>query len=188
MVNWSRFPPFRQCGFEMIYFDNNATTAVAPEVLDAMMPYLTASYGNPSSAHSAGIEVRTAIDRAREQVAALLGTALPEEIAFTSCGTESDNWAILGGLQTRPNKNHIITTRVEHEAVRKPAEQLEMSGFEVTWLETDESGLVDLDQLRDSIKDSTALVSMMLANNETGVLFPVVEAAEVVKDKIGRAS
>jgi len=166
----------------MIYFDNNATTEVAPEVLDAMLPYLNASYGNPSSAHFLGAETKIAVDKARKQVAALLGAALPSEIVFTSCGTESDNWAILGGLQTRPDKNHIVTTRVEHEAVRKLVEQLESSGFQVTWLDVDREGQLDLDQLRDSLSAETALVSVMLANNETGVLFPVKEIAEIVKE------
>ena len=166
----------------MIYFDNNATTEVAPEVLDAMLPYLNASYGNPSSAHFLGAETKVAVEKARKQVAALLGAALPSEIVFTSCGTESDNWAILGGLQTRPDKNHIVTTRVEHEAVRKLVEQLESSGFQVTWLDVDREGQLDLDQLRDSLSAETALVSVMLANNETGVLFPVKEIAEIVKE------
>jgi len=166
----------------MIYFDNNATTEVAPEVLDAMLPYLNASYGNPSSAHFLGAETKIAVDKARKQVAALLGAALPSEIVFTSCGTESDNWAILGGLQTRPDKNHIVTTRVEHEAVRKLVEQLESSGFQVTWLDVDREGQLDLDQLRDSLSAETALVSVMLANNETGVLFPVKEIAEIVRE------
>jgi cysteine desulfurase len=167
----------------MIYFDNNATTAVAPEVLDAMLPFLTASYGNPSSAYGLGSDTRKAVNTARERVAELLGAASADEIVFTSCGTESDNWAILGGLQARPEKNGIITTRVEHEAVRKTVGQLEASGFKVTWLDVDEEGSLDLEQLGNSIDDTTALVSIMLANNETGVVFPVTEAAEIVKKK-----
>jgi cysteine desulfurase len=167
----------------MIYFDNNATTQVAQEVLDAMLPFLAASYGNPSSAHSMGIDTRGAVAKAREQVAGLVGAASPNEIVFTSCGTESDNWAILGGLQARPDKNHIVTARVEHEAVRKLVAQLEASGFRVTWLDVNEEGLLDLDQLRESITDETALVSIMLANNETGVLFPVNKIAEIVKER-----
>jgi cysteine desulfurase len=167
----------------MIYFDNNATTAVAPEVFEAMKPFLTSEYGNPSSAHSAGSPVRKAIADAREKVAALLGAAAADEIVFTSCGTESDNWALLGGLQARPDKDHIVTTRVEHEAVRKLVEQLESSGFRVTWLDVNEDGLVDLSQVADAVTDSTAIVSVMLANNETGVLFPVDKIAEVVKER-----
>jgi len=166
----------------MIYLDNNATTAVAPEVLDAMVPYLAAHYGNPSSAHFLGGETRRAVEKARSEAAGLVGAALPSEIVFTSCGTESDNWAILGGLQARPDKNHIITTRVEHEAVRKLIEQLESSGFRVTWLDVDREGQLDLDQLRESLTADTALVSIMLANNETGVLFPVDEIAEIIKE------
>ena len=167
----------------MIYFDNNATTAVAPEVFEAMKPFLTAEYGNPSSAHSAGAVTRKAVADAREKVAELLGAASTSEIVFTSCGTESDNWALLGGLQARPDKNHIVTTRVEHEAVRKLVEQLEASGFRVTWLDVDEGGLVDLAKVADAVNESTAIVSVMLANNETGVLFPVKEIAELVKER-----
>jgi len=167
----------------MIYFDNNATTAIAPEVFDAMKPFLTSAYGNPSSAHAAGIEVRGTVNEARESVAELLGAKSPSEIVFTSCGTESDNWAILGGLQARPDKNQIVTTRVEHEAVRKIAEQLEASGFAVTWLDVDQQGQLDLGQLSDAISDTTAIVSVMMANNETGVLFPVEEIAKIVKRK-----
>jgi len=167
----------------MIYFDNNATTQVAQEVLDSIVPFLASSYGNPSSAHSLGADTRTAVTKARKQVAQLLGANSPNEIVFTSCGTESDNWAILGGLQARPDKSHIITTRVEHEAVRKPISQLESSGFRVTWLEVDGNGLLEIDQLKESLSDDTALVSIMLANNETGVLFPVSEIAEIVKER-----
>ncbi|HEY2865923.1 MAG TPA: aminotransferase class V-fold PLP-dependent enzyme [Pyrinomonadaceae bacterium] len=166
----------------MIYLDNNATTQVAPAVLDAMLPYLSASYGNPSSAHFMGTQTRNAVDKARTQVAALLGGSSPDEIVFTSCGTESDNWAILGGLQARSDKDHIVTTKVEHEAVRKLVEQLESSGFQVTLLDVDREGQLDLDQLRGSITADTAIVSIMLANNETGVLFPVKEIAEIVKE------
>lgn len=167
----------------MIYFDNNATTAIAPEVFEAMRPFLTTEFGNPSSAHAAGSVAKNSVLEARDKVAALLGAASPEEIVFTSCGTESDNWAILGGLQARADKDHIVTTRVEHEAVRKLVEQLEASGFKVSWLDVDEDGQLDLDQLAGAVNDSTAVVSVMLANNETGVLFPVKEIAEIVKQK-----
>ena len=166
----------------MIYLDNNATTRIAPDVFEAMMPFLTDSFGNPSSAHLAGREPRGAVERARENVAELLGAESPNEIVFTSCGTESDNWAILGSLARQPEKRHIVTTRVEHEAVRKLCELLETRGYEVTWLEVDEQGLLDLDQLRSSIRPDTAVVSVMLANNETGILFPVAEIAEIVKE------
>jgi len=169
----------------MIYFDNNATTAIATPVYEAMQPFLTSSYGNPSSAHEAGAEAGRAVVRARESVAELIGARSPNEIAFTSCGTESDNWAILGGLQARPDKNHIVTTRVEHEAVRKIVEQLGSSGFGVTWLEVDGDGSLDLDEVAAAVTDATAIVSVMLANNETGVLFPIKEIAEIAKGKSG---
>src|SRR4029079_13239265 len=123
---------------------------IAPEVVEAMMPFLTDSFGNPSSAHLAGREPRVAVDRSRENVAELLGVQSPNEIVFTSCGTESDNWAILGGLALQPEKKHIVTTRVEHEAVRKLCERLESRGYEVTWLEVNEHGVLDLDQLHSS--------------------------------------
>lgn len=165
----------------MIYFDNNATTKPAPEVFEAMRPYLTEFYGNPSSAHRAGRESRRIVENGREQVALLIGANSPDEIIFTSGGTESDNWAILGTLEANPGKKHIITTRVEHEAVRKLCEKLETRGFEVTWLEVDENGFLDLDALKNSLRDETAIVSVMLANNETGILFPVAEIAEIVK-------
>src|SRR3982750_3048223 len=126
----------------MIYFDNNATTPVAAEVFDAMKPFLGASFGNPSSSHEIGREARKAVDAARESVALLLGAERPGEIVFTSCGTESDNWAILGALKLQPEKRHIITTRVEHEAIRNLCESLERSGScDVTWIEVDEEGL-----------------------------------------------
>lgn len=166
----------------MIYFDNNATTQIAPEVFDAMRPYLTASYGNPSSAYSFGRDVKNVVDNARKSVAALLGGANSDEIVFTSGGTESDNWAILGSIWASEGKNHIVTTRVEHDAVRKLCAKLEMSNYRVTWLDVDEDGLLDLDALRSALNDKTAVVSVMLANNETGVLFPVEEIARIVKE------
>ena len=166
---------------DMIYFDNNATTQIAPEVFDAMRPFLTASYGNPSSAYAFGREVSKAVDNARESVAGLLG-AHTQEIVFTSCGTESDNWAILGALKAQSDKDHIVTTRVEHDAIRKLCEDLEKSNYRVSWLGVDESGAIDLDQLRAALSDKTAVVSVMLANNETGILFPVEEMANIVKE------
>ena len=165
----------------MIYFDNNATTQVAPEVFDAMKPFLAASYGNPSSAYPLGRETRGAVEAARESVADLLGAGDVDEIVFTSGGTESDNWAILGALEAYPDKDHIVTTRIEHEAVRKLCEKLEKSGCRVTWLEVDENGALDLEQLKWSLEEKTAAVSVMMANNETGILFPVAEIAEIVK-------
>ncbi len=165
----------------MIYFDNNATTPLAPEVFEAMRPFLTDRFGNPSSAHRKGRETRAIVEKSRERVASLVGAREASEIVFTSCGTESDNWAILGTLEANPDRTHSVTTRVEHEAVRKVCEKLETKGYEVTWLETDEQGFLDLDALRDSLRQETALVSVMLANNETGIIFPVAEIAEIVK-------
>ncbi len=161
----------------MIYFDNNATTQIAPEVFEAMKPFLTESYGNSSSAYEFGRGVRTAIESSREQVAELLGAKNANEIVFTSGGTESDNWAILGTLEAAPQKKHIVTTRVEHEAVRKVCEKLERNNYEITWLETDKNGFLNLDELKNSLREDTAIVSVMLANNETGILFPVHEIA-----------
>jgi cysteine desulfurase len=167
----------------MIYFDNNATTPVAPEVFAAMQPFLTQFYGNPSSAHAFGREVRKTIEAARENLVELLGAQDTSEIVFTSGGTESDNWAILGALEANPNKNHIVTTRVEHEAVRLLCEKLERKNYEVSWLRVDENGFLDLDELKNSLRPlDTAVVSVMLANNETGILFPVEEVARVVKE------
>ncbi|MBC7910166.1 MAG: cysteine desulfurase NifS [Pyrinomonadaceae bacterium] len=165
-----------------IYLDNNATTRVAPEVFEAMRPYLTDFYGNPSSAHTLGQRMRAAIERAREQVAELLGAGAASEIAFTSCGSESDNWAIRGALEASPEKRHLITTRVEHEAVRVLCERLERGGYEVTWLDIDEQGLLDLDALHAALRPDTAIVSVMLANNETGVLFPIDEIGRIVRE------
>src|SRR4030095_11133373 len=159
----------------MIYLDNNATTRVAPEVFEAMRPYLTEHYGNPSSAHALGQRMKVGVERAREQVAALLGAADPSEIIFTSCGSESDNWAIRGVLDQNPDKRHIVTTRVEHEAVRNVCSLLEKQGYEITWLEVDGLGELNLEQVRAALRPDTALVSIMLANNETGVLFPMIE-------------
>ena len=166
----------------MIYLDNNATTRVAPEVRDAMMPYLAEAYGNPSSAHTFGREMRRAVERARAQVAELLGASDAGEIVFTSCGSESDNWAIRGALERVPDKRHVVTTRVEHEAVRNLCEKLEREGCEVTWLDVDEEGLLDLEAVRAALRPDTAVVSVMLANNETGVLFPVEEIGRVVRE------
>lgn len=165
----------------MIYFDNNATTKIAPEVFQAMTPFLTESYGNPSSAYAFGRDLRQAIERARAQVANLIGAKNETEIVFTSGGTESDNWAIFGALEMNPNKKHIITTRVEHEAVRLVCEKLEKSDFDVTRLDVDENGFLDLNRLKNSLRPDTAIVSIMTANNETGIVFPIEEIARLVK-------
>jgi cysteine desulfurase len=167
----------------MIYLDNNATTAVAPEVLAAMQPYLSTLFGNPSSAHALGRQMKQAVEGAREQVASLIGAAEPNEIVFTSCGSESDNWAIRGVLAAQPKKKHIVTTLVEHEAVRNVCQLLEKEGFEVSWLGVDKNGELDLDSLRAALRPNTALVSIMLANNETGVLFPMEEIGRIIRER-----
>jgi cysteine desulfurase len=166
----------------MIYFDNNATTQIAPEVFAAMKPFLTEFYGNPSSAYNFGRDMRNAIEDSREKVADIVGASDSQEIVFTSGGTESDNWAILGTLEANANKKHIVTTRVEHEAVRKLCERLQTKGFEITWLEVSEEGFLDLAELKNALRKDTAIVSVMLANNETGILFPIEEIAQIVKE------
>lgn len=166
---------------EIIYLDNNATTRVAPEVFEAMRPYLADLYGNPSSAHTFGRRMRQSVELAREQVAELLGAEESDEIVFTSCGTESDNWAIRGILELQPHKRHIVTTRVEHEAVRNLCELLERKGYEVTWLDVNSEGSLNVEDLRAALRPETAIVSVMLANNETGVLFPIEEIGEIVR-------
>jgi cysteine desulfurase len=163
-----------------IYLDNNATTQVAPEVLEVMLPYFSTFYGNPSSMHSFGGQVAREIRKAREQVAGLLG-ASPEEIVFTSCGTESDNAAIRAALLAQPDKRHIVTSRVEHPAVRALCADLRPRGYRVTELPVDAEGRLDLEQYKESLTPDTAIVSLMWANNETGVLFPVEQAAEMAR-------
>lgn len=165
----------------MIYFDNNATTRVAPDVIEKMNAVLADGYGNPSSIHSPGRAAAQIIDEARSSVAALIGAASPGEIVFTSGGTESDNWALLGSLKTGPGSGHIVTTRVEHEAVRNVCLRLESEGHSVTWLEVGEDGGLDLATLENALDERTSVVSVMLANNETGVLFPVAEIGRIVK-------
>ena len=167
---------------ELIYLDNNATTRVDPAVVAEMMPFLTEFYGNPSSGYRFGKQVGKALDQARERVAALLGCE-PSEIIFTSCGTESTNAAINSALLMDRDRQHIVTTRVEHSATLKHCEALAKRGTEVTWLGVDERGQVDLTELERAIRADTALVSVMWANNETGVIFPVEEIAEIVRKK-----
>jgi cysteine desulfurase len=163
-----------------VYVDNNATTMTAPEVLESMQPFFCRLYGNPSSMHQFGGQVKKHIDRAREQAASLLG-AQSSEIIFTSCGTESNNAAIRGLLAAEPDKKHIITSRVEHPAVKNVFQHLGQSGYRVSELSVDREGRLDLDELREVLSDDTALVSLMWANNETGVIFPVEQAAEMVR-------
>jgi cysteine desulfurase len=167
---------------KMIYLDNNATTRVAPEVVEAMLPYLKDFYGNPSSMYEFARQAETAIERARTALAALLG-ADPREIVFTSCGTESDNTAIWAALRANPDKRHIITTRVEHAAVKNLGTFLSKNGYRVTFVPVDGKGRLDQDYLLDHLSDDTAIVSVMWANNETGVIFPVEEIAAQVCEK-----
>ncbi|MGZ3513498.1 MAG: cysteine desulfurase NifS [Thermodesulfobacteriota bacterium] len=165
-----------------VYVDNNATTKVAPEVLEEMLPYFSEYYGNPSSMHFFGGQVQKKVDEARAKVADFLG-AEPSEIVFTSCGTESDNAAILGTLDSYPEKRHLITTRVEHPAVGNVTTYLGRKGYRVTELSVDREGRLDLDELKESLTNETTLVTIMSANNETGVIFPVEEIGEIVKAK-----
>ena len=167
---------------DVIYFDNNAITQVAPEVLEAMLPFFKDMYGNASSMHSFGGQVGKYIATAREQIADLLG-ALPDEIMFTSCGTESDNTAVISAIETQPEKKHFITTRVEHSAMLAMGDYLEKKGYEVTYISVDSKGQLDLAELEAAIRPDTALVSTMFANNETGTIFPVAKIADIVKSK-----
>ena len=167
---------------EIIYLDNNATTRVDPLVVEAMMPYLTELYGNPSSGYRFGAQVGEALDTARARVAALLGCE-PSEILFTSCGTESTNAAIQSALLMDRDRQHIVTTRVEHSATLKHCETLAKRGHEVTWLSVDSVGQIDHAELERSIRPDTAIVTVMWANNETGVLFPIEEIAAIVRKK-----
>jgi len=166
----------------MIYFDNNATTQLDPLVLQVMVPFLENQYGNPSSIYSFGRAAAKAVATAREQVAALL-RCQPSEIVFTSCGTESDNSAIQSALLIDPDRKHLVTSKVEHSAIIKHAEALARRGYEVTWLDVDSNGMIDLNELESAIREDTAIVSLMWANNETGVLFPIEEAAEICRSK-----
>ena len=168
--------------FVMIYFDNNATTSLDPEVLEAMLPFLRENYGNPSSVYSFGKRVAQAVHHAREQLADLLGCE-PSELIFTSCGTESDNSAIQSAIQLDPDRRHLVTSKVEHSAILKHAETLARRGYEVTWLSVNSDGLIDLRELENAIRPDTAIVSLIWANNETGVLFPIEEAAAICRAK-----
>ena len=166
----------------LIYMDNNATTRVAPEVVDAMMPFLTDLWGNPSSMHAFGGQVEPYIDRAREQVARLVNASDPSEIIFTSCGTESDNMAVHGTVDAFGGYPHIVTSRVEHSAILGICRYLESRGCRLTEVSVDSDGRLDLDELRGALTRKTAVVSVMWANNETGVTFPIEEIAPMVKE------
>ena len=167
---------------DVIYMDNNATTKVAPEVVEAMLPYLSEYYGNPSSMHSFGGDVAEKIKEARQSVADLIG-ATPEEIVFTSCGTESDGTAVRAAIESNPDRKQIVTSRVEHPAIKNLYETLSKKGYRVIFVPVDNHGILDLDYLYKSLNDDTAIVSLMWANNETGVIFPVEEISREVKDR-----
>jgi cysteine desulfurase len=164
------------------YFDNNATTRIAPEVADAMIPFLRDGWANPSSAYRLATDVHRAVEGARERVAALIH-ADPKEVIFTSCGTESNNAAIHSALVTQPGKRHVVTTSVEHSANMNFGEYLQKQGHEVTYLPVESDGSLDLHVLEKSIRPDTAIVSVMLANNETGVIFPLEEIAAICRSK-----
>lgn len=167
---------------KVIYVDNNATTKVAPEVFEAMLPYFKEDYGNPSSMHTFGGKVDRNIKEARTSVASLLGAA-PEEIVFTSSGTESDNTAIWAAIQSNPDKKHIMTSRVEHPAVKNLFEYLSKNGYRVTFIPVDSKGRLDMDYLYRNLTDNTAIVTIMWANNESGVIFPIEKISQIVKER-----
>jgi len=167
---------------KVIYVDNNATTQVAPEVLEEMLPYFNEYYGNPSSMHTFGGMVEHKIVEARERLAGLLG-ASPDEIIITSCGTESDSTAIRAAILSNPDKKHILTSRVEHPAVKNLFEYLSKNGYRVTFVPVDRKGRLDLDYLYNNLSEDTAIVSIMWANNESGVIFPIEEIGKVLKEK-----
>ena len=170
---------------EIVYMDNNATTMVAPEVVKAMIPYLGNLYGNPSSMHTFGGLVGQDVSDARGKVAHLIG-ATPEEVVFTSCGTESDSTAILSALRTFPEKRHVITTRVEHPAVKSLCENLEMltgHKYRVTRLKVDAEGMIDINEYEAALTEDTAIASIMWANNETGNIYPVEKMAAMANQR-----
>jgi cysteine desulfurase len=177
-------PKHRECMSQqsLYYFDNNATTRIAPEVVDAMVPFLRDFWGNPSSIYTFGRQVGRHIDKARQQVAALIN-ADPREVVFTSCGTESNNSAIHSALVTHPQKRHVITTAVEHSANIKFCAALKKQGYDITQLPVEPDGTLDIHLLERSIRPDTAIVSIMWANNETGVLFPIEELAAICRSK-----
>ena len=171
----------------MIYLDNAATTPIPAAVADAMYDVLTRHFGNPSSQYPIGQEMKRAVEDWRAVIAAALGCP-PERLYFTSCGTESDNWAIQSAVwQGRQTGRHIITTAVEHSAVLEPCRWLAQQGYEVTYLKPDRSGQITVEQVASALRDDTVLVSMMLVNNETGCVFPVAETARLLRERKSRA-
>jgi cysteine desulfurase len=167
---------------KVIYLDNNATTRVDPDVVQAMLPFYSELYGNPSSMHSFGGGVAASIKEARENVARLLGAAA-DEIVFTSCGTESDSTAIRAAIESYPAKKHLVTSRVEHAAIKNLFESLAKKGYRTTFVPVDRQGRLDLDTLYENLTDDTAIVSLMWGNNETGVLFPIEEISNRIKER-----
>lgn len=165
----------------LVYLDNNATTMVAPEVCDAMMPYFSEMYGNASSIYDLAHSANNAVKESREIIADFLGAKDPKEIIFTSCGSESANMAIKGTLEVNKNKKHIITTKIEHPCVLNLYKDLEKKGYRVSWIDVDSNGDLNIGQLLEEVCDDTALVSVMMANNETGVIYPVDKISEAVK-------
>lgn len=168
---------------KVIYLDNNATTQCAPAVVEAMLPFFSEKYGNASSMHTFGGENRHVIDRARQQVADLIGAAHADEIIFTSCATESDNSAIFSAVRTQPKKKHIITSAVEHPAIMEPYKYLEAQGYRVDFIGVDELGRFDMARFQRVLDEDTALVSVMWANSETGTIFPIAEIARLTHEK-----
>ena len=165
-----------------VYLDNAATTPVKKQVLDEMLPFFKEKYGNPSSIYRLGQETRNAIDEVREKVANVIN-AKPREIYFTAGGSEADNWAIKGiAFANKDKGNHIITSKIEHHGVLHTCEYLEKNGFEVTYLDVDENGIVNMEQLKDSITDKTILISIMFANNEIGTIQPIEEIGKIARD------
>ncbi len=167
-----------------VYLDNNATTPTHPEVLDAMLPFYKDTFGNPSSVHQFGRTARSAVEEARTSVAQLIGAASPDEIVFTSGGTESDNFAVKGvALALKEKGNHIITSTIEHHAVENSCKFLAKKGYHTAFVGVDEYGIIKLDELKKSITDKAILVTMMYANNEMGTIEPIEEVAKITKDK-----
>jgi cysteine desulfurase len=175
-------PPAALRAGQMIYLDHNATTPVLSEVLEAMMPYFTSEWGNPSSTYKFGSKLKAVIETARQQVAELIG-AQPRDVIFTSCGTESNNTAIQAALRANPAKKHILTSAVEHSSVLNYCMALEKEGYRVTYLPVDRDGLLKLADFENELTNETAVASLMWANNETGVLFPVREIAEICRSR-----
>jgi cysteine desulfurase len=167
----------------VIYLDNNATTRVADEVLDSMIPYLKDEYANPSSMYEFSVKSSNAIDEARHSIRDFVGATSDKEIVFTSCGSESANTAIKGAVSYNKNKKHIITTKVEHPCVLNTYKVLEKQGYKVDYIGVNSNGELDIEELKEKITQETALVSTMWANNETGVIFPVKEIGEIIKSK-----